>query len=276
MDVYNQIFSPLAVKLHYYMYEVNDFITYYLPFLTVTAYVFYIFIVPRFWEKNGNLKYAGWNFFLCGLSVCMLLGMGLPWVNEFSKKGFSEMVCAQQESTKEVMFTYRPMMFWGLVFALSKYFELYDTHTLLRKNPKRNLWQMPLLLHWYHHVTVLVYTWFSAYYQMPSSYIFATMNAFVHCILYYYYGMAEIGKRPSWGKYLTIIQIVQMVIGIYVNYIYFGFYFEGVECAGGNKKTILISSVIMYGSYLYLFAKMAVDRWILGKYKAETKKVKAN
>ncbi len=68
--------------------------------------------------------------------------------------------------------------FWTWMFILSKVPELGDTvFIVLRK-------QKLIFLHWYHHVTVLLYTWYSfAGFVAPGRW-FITMNYMVHSIMY--------------------------------------------------------------------------------------------
>ena len=48
-----------------------------------------------------------------------------------------------------------PLKFWSYLFALSKYYELADTLFLILKR------KPVIFLHWYHHTTVLLFTWFA-------------------------------------------------------------------------------------------------------------------
>ena len=52
-------------------------------------------------------------------------------------------------------YTKGPTGFWVFLFTVSKVYELGDTIFIILR--KQNL----IFLHWYHHVTVLVYTWYS-------------------------------------------------------------------------------------------------------------------
>ena len=71
--------------------------------------------------------------------------------------------------------------FWTWMFVLSKVPELGDTiFIVLRK-------QKLIFLHWYHHVTVLIYCWYSfSQYTAPARW-FVVMNFIVHSIMYSYY-----------------------------------------------------------------------------------------
>lgn len=100
------------------------------------------------------------------------------------------------------------------------------------------------------------------------------MNAFIHTIMYYYYAMTEIGRKPTWDIILTVGQILQMVFGIVFNVL---FAVRHMNTPGGcgcdNPRIIFTASVIMYGSYLFLFCRFFVRRYLgSGGKKPENKK----
>ena len=79
---------------------------------------------------------------------------------------------------------------WGWIFALSKIVEFGDTAFLvLRKSPLS-------FLHWYHHITVCVYTWY-ALTPTPSalSTWFGPMNFTAHTFMYSYYALRSAGYK---------------------------------------------------------------------------------
>jgi len=65
-----------------------------------------------------------------------------------------------------------PMIFWAHSFALSKFAELMDTVFLVLKHPDR---PVPFL-HWFHHFTVLLFTWYAAYYRYSAGAAFITVS----------------------------------------------------------------------------------------------------
>jgi elongation of very long chain fatty acids protein 6 len=64
-----------------------------------------------------------------------------------------------------------------MLFTVSKLFELFDTVLLVLR--KKHV----MFLHWYHHATVLLYTWFSYSARNPGIY-FIAMNYSVHAVMY--------------------------------------------------------------------------------------------
>lgn len=68
--------------------------------------------------------------------------------------------------------------FWVYLFTMSKFVELGDTFFLVIR--KRNI----MFLHWYHHVTVLLYTWFAFTHNASTGKYFIVMNYFVHSLMY--------------------------------------------------------------------------------------------
>lgn len=85
---------------------------------------------------------------------------------------------------------HRPLAVWGWIFAMSKLIEFGDTaFIVLRKSP------LPFL-HWYHHITVFIYTWY-ALTPEPSalSTWFGSMNYIVHTAMYTYYAFRASGYK---------------------------------------------------------------------------------
>jgi elongation of very long chain fatty acids protein 6 len=75
-------------------------------------------------------------------------------------------------------------------------------------------------LHWYHHATVLIYCWFSCAEFSATGRWFSAMNFAVHAVMYTYYAFRAMRFRiPKLiSQIITTGQILQMIIGIYVNY----------------------------------------------------------
>uniref|UniRef100_A0A6U6D1J1 Elongation of fatty acids protein n=1 Tax=Odontella aurita TaxID=265563 RepID=A0A6U6D1J1_9STRA len=157
--------------------------------------------------------------------------------------------------------------------------ELLDTFFIvIHKKPL-------ILLHWYHHFTVLLYCWHSYVHKAPAGIFFVTMNYAVHGIMYGYYFLMAVKAKPRWmnAKFITIAQISQMVVGVGVTMASFYYYMKEEENDGGDDDPCLIrkennvAAFVMYGSYLFLFLQFFVGRYLKGKArKSIESKVEAN
>jgi hypothetical protein len=79
--------------------------------------------------------------------------------------------------------------------------------------------------------------------------------------MYWYYFRAACGKPPSWGKYITKLQIAQMVFGIFVTSAW-GYYSVIInQCKSKNITVTLASAGLIYASYLVLFLQYYFQRW---------------
>ncbi|RWS05164.1 elongation of very long chain fatty acids protein 6-like protein [Dinothrombium tinctorium] len=138
--------------------------------------------------------------------------------------------------------------FWTWMFTLSKIPELGDTlFIILRK-------QSLILLHWYHHVTVFLFCWYSYPEHFSTARWSVCMNYTVHSIMYTYYAIRALGYRPPRlsAMLITLMQTLQMVVGLFVNCYAFYQKMRGNYCHCQVKT--LIWALIMYGSYLALFS----------------------
>ena len=151
------------------------------------------------------------------------------------------------------------------LFMISKIPELIDTMFMVVRG--RNI----RFLHWYHHLTVLLYCWLITRTTYPGT-PFSLLNAFVHSIMYYYYARTAQGVRPQFAKFITLIQLTQMVLGLLLS-IAFGITWYLTKdhensCDGGEtmRKSgmlplVLIATAAMCASYFLLFAQFYLERY---------------
>ncbi|CAG0878923.1 unnamed protein product [Darwinula stevensoni] len=145
---------------------------------------------------------------------------------------------------------------WAILFVFSKVIELGDTaFIVLRK-------QRFLFLHWYHHITVLLYTWYSCAQGVPTARYFINLNALAHAFMYPYYTAraAKVHVPRRLAMVITLFQITQMIFGIYANaYAYFAKK-AGLHCETPWENIYI--SALMYLSYFLLFLNFFVDAYL--------------
>lgn len=120
-----------------------------------------------------------------------------------------------------------------------------------------------IFLHWYHHVSVLLYCWHSYVQKSPVGILFCGMNYGVHALMYFYYFLMAIHKKPVWlnAFWITVAQISQMIMGVTVTIV--GWYLmlyrpkDGCMLTRDNN----LAALLMYGSYLALFVQFFVQRY---------------
>lgn len=203
---------------------------------------------------------AVWNAFL---SIFSFIGMirTVPVLLAFIlTKTYKETICTPATQ----MYTDGAVGLWVCLFIYSKIPELIDTvFIVLRKRPL-------IFLHWYHHVTVLLYCWHAYSTLAGSGLYFVAMNYSVHSMMYGYFCLQALEICPkSFPSYLiTLAQIMQMFVGtgVCVSTWYF-IHYENTDCATNFAN--LVSATVMYGSYLYLFAQFAVGRFLTKKTKTK-------
>ena len=124
-----------------------------------------------------------WNYALMVMSLFLLVGCGqaaLAIVRDSRSGAAVSLVC----DGTTMWAAPRTGTLWQLAFMWSKFPELLDTVLLVVRG------RPVIFLHWYHHVTVLLYCWAVVRCDFPGI-IFSVMNAFVHWIMsvcYEYYG----------------------------------------------------------------------------------------
>lgn len=185
-----------------------------------------------------------WNLGLAIFSIIGTLRTLPEMIHVIQNFGFQHSVCSPSyvENT-------RVSGYWTWLFTLSKVPELGDTVFIILR--KQNL----IFLHWYHHITVLLFTWYSYSEHISPGRWYICMNYLVHSLMYTYFALRALGVRvpKNIAMVITASQIIQMVLGCSITYYGYSLAQRGEFCqiSEGTAKLALA----MYGSYFLLFAQ---------------------
>ncbi|KAL4612933.1 elongation of very long chain fatty acids protein 6-like [Arapaima gigas] len=198
-----------------------------------------------------------WSLSLAVFSIIGALRTGGYMLHILITSGFKQSVCDQGFYNGPVS------KFWAYAFVLSKAPELGDTiFIVLRK-------QRLIFLHWYHHITVLLYSWYSYKDQVAGGGWFMTMNYLVHSLMYSYYAARAAGMRVPrpCAMVITTTQIAQMAMGLAVSGLVYRWMQEGCPSYLDN----IIWASLMYLSYLFLFSSFFYQSYLKGSGRKENK-----
>lgn len=231
-------------------------------------YVMMLFGSQKLMEKREKfqLKKAliAWNFVLAGFSILGAIRMLPEFLYVLQTKGFRHSYC-RNDWVSGITGG------WSGLFVVSKLPELMDTFFIVARKQKL------IFLHWYHHLTVLIYAVFSARDFPGSGRWFCTMNITVHAFMYTYYVFRALRFQiPKWVNILlTTMQILQMVIGVYINVSAYVLKWQGEYCEISDEN--LNGSFVIYFTYLILFSNFFYRTYMMPtKSKASHKSVHTN
>lgn len=242
------------------------------PFVPIVACILYVaFIIagrahmssrpPLSWRKT----LAVWNFALSLFSWIGAFRVAPQLYHNLSSYSLRSNLCDDPAA----LYGSGSTGLWVQLFILSKFPELFDTFFIvIHKKPL-------IFLHWYHHITVLLYCWHSYVTTSPSGIFFVVMNYSVHAVMYGYYFLMAVKKLPRWFNpiVVTFMQLSQMFIGVAVTIVAWYYYSNPVEGEVCHiRKENNVAAFVMYGSYFYLFAQFFVTRYYKVKVKGESRK----
>lgn len=250
-------FMATPYERNFDFYEIQRWISTHweVPIASLVIYLLFCYFGQKYLADKKPFDFrmtlAAWNF---SLSLFSFIGMcrTVPFlIGEILSMTYQSTVCAKPSET----YGNGPVGFWVALFILSKLPELIDTvFIVIRKRPL-------IFLHWYHHVTVLLYCWHAYATMAASGLYFVAMNYSVHALMYGYFCLQALKMVPkNFPAYLiTFAQIAQMIVGTSVCVSTWYFHVTGAECH--NDFGNLISGGLMYASYLYLFVAFALQRF---------------
>lgn len=221
--------------------------------LICVVYVAVIYVGRRVMEHRDPYRLRRalllWNV---GLAMFSTLGMAVSMPElmlTIYRNGFTHSCC------KSSFMTDPRLGLWALLFIISKPVELGDTiFIVLRKSPLQ-------FLHWYHHVTVLVYSWYGVSQGGTVGHWFGAMNFTVHSVMYTYYAFRAAGVRVPTvvARSVTVLQLSQMFIGVMVCSTALYAKSGGMDC--DSSYNLLYGGHIIYISYFALFANFYYYRY---------------
>ena len=230
--------------------------------LSVYASVIYVVLVHagRHWMHDKlawslRKPLVMWNASLAAFSTLGTLTLLPPMVSALLEEGLAYSVCHRIVSGT----TSHHRNLWSFLFVVFKMVELGDTaFIVLRKTPLN-------FLHWYHHITVMMYSW--SFYSMRPGVAnwFILLNFFVHSVMYTYYVVRACGYKLSHKimQLVTCLQLSQFVVGILANLFAFRLQISGEPC--GITEPAFYIGLAMYGSYFVLFANFFYQRYCAKK-----------
>lgn len=190
--------------------------------LSALLYLPVTFGLKKFMENRPpfNLRkiLAVWSGILAIYSI-IGTAITVPWILR-NWKADPNFICSHYPEKKS--YHYNAAGFIYMLFNFSKIFELGDSIFIVLH--KKEL----IFLHYYHHITVLLFVWYCSYYSYLwtmygkchnsiihirlGAYV-ATMNMFIHSIMYTYYTLTALGHKwlRKISHIITLCQIAQMV-----------------------------------------------------------------
>ncbi|XP_074648627.1 very long chain fatty acid elongase 6-like [Tubulanus polymorphus] len=203
---------------------------------------------------------ATWNAVLAVFSICGAIRTWTEFLHVINSHGVEYSLCESSYFNNPIA------AFWACLFTLSKVYELGDTAFIVLR--KQNL----IFLHWYHHVTVLIYAWMCYIEHTAPGRWFMVLNYTIHAVMYTYYTLRALKiKLPVWiNVCITSMQLMQMVVGCVVNIWTYSLKSKGVSCeqTWGN----LGYASLMYISYFVLFGHFFYNTYLVDKPRAKNAK----
>ncbi|XP_012296960.1 very long chain fatty acid elongase 5 isoform X1 [Aotus nancymaae] len=183
----------------------------YIPtFICSVIYLLVVWLGPKYMRNKQPFSCRGilvvYNLGLTLLSLYMFCEL-VTGVWEGKYNFFCQGTRTAGESDMKII----RVLWW---YYFSKLIEFMDTFFfILRKNNHQIT-----VLHVYHHASMLNIWWFVMnWVPCGHSYFGATLNSFIHVLMYSYYGLSSVpSMRPYlwWKKYITQGQLLQFVLTI--------------------------------------------------------------
>ncbi|KAF9270220.1 GNS1/SUR4 membrane protein [Marasmius fiardii PR-910] len=249
-----QAYIPVSLPPHLYSYIHGKTPLSTTPTVVtaLASYLIIIFGIQALMKSRPpqklNTLFQAHNVILSSGSLLLLVLMLEEILPIVWKHGVFHSICHEDAWTSRMEFYY-------MINYYFKYLELLDTVFLAFK-------KKPLaFLHVFHHSATALLCYSQLEGRTSISWTVISLNLTVHVLMYYYYYATAGGAKIWWKKYLTMMQIIQFVIDLFL--VYFGTYQHFVftyrkgvlpsvgDCAGAESAALFGCGLL--SSYLLLF-----------------------
>jgi len=231
-----------------------------IPVYALAAYLFTVFHLAKSIPNGLKLRkiFAAWNVLLSVFSIIGASRTVPVLVASIYNDGMKSSYCTDPEQ----WYLNGPSGLWTALFVWSKIPELLDTFFLVfQKKPV-------IFLHWFHHVTVLLYCWHAFVVRSSTGLWFVSMNYTVHSVMYSYYFFSIAGFKGIARKIamlITTMQITQMIGGTVVTAMSAYYFYEGGKDECFVDPANFKMGLGMYSSYFCLFAVLFYNKYMKPK-----------
>jgi elongation of very long chain fatty acids protein 6 len=228
------------------------------PVFAVSLYLIVVFYVPQFVARPWPLRtaWAVWNLALSAFSALGAYRCVPHLVRALRADGLAHTLCAPPEE----WYLRDETGTWVSLFIFSKIPELLDTAFLVLQRKE------VIFLHWFHHITVLLYCWHAYVSDTATGLWFSSINYSVHAFMYLYYFLSISGGRlrtyaRPLAPFITTVQLAQMVVGTAVT-------LEAARLKRAAPDRCSVDAVnsrlglAMYLSYFVLFAMLFYNLYL--------------
>jgi len=227
-----------------------------IPVVAICLYLMLVRYGPIVMAKRRPLQLRRvsqlWNFAVAIFSVGGTLATVPHLLQQITTRGLWYSACAD---AYELAGSGAPAL-WAALFTWSKLFELFDTVLLIAR--KRPL----ILLHWFHHASVIAFVWSSWIYVTPLALWYGAMNYSVHSLMYTYFFAISFDRRLlRLAPFVTSMQIAQFAWGTVINILAtVSWSRSSIGCAVHPR--FLQIGVAMYLAYGTLFVRLFLQRYL--------------
>lgn len=176
------------------------------PIVFTVLYLFMVFVGRKWMDSRNEFKIKPYiftyNLYQCLLNVWCVAGACHEVATNPIFTGIWGNYSVKGPASFRISF-----LIW--VHYNNKYVELLDTVWMVLRKKNNQI----SFLHCYHHV-LLIWAWFLVCKIDTGGdcYFGATVNSFIHIIMYGYYTMALLGISCPWKKWITTCQMIQFCV----------------------------------------------------------------